>query len=92
MDAFVTNRCRQRSGKPIKAETLAKTHGINSRTMDVAVAIEKACKAVEAEINEEAWATLHSAVSRPFPKPDSGRIAVKDQSPGGPGWKVFRVA
>ena len=32
---------------------------------------------LRAEINEEAWATLHSDTSRPFPKPQSGRIAVK---------------
>ena len=32
---------------------------------------------LKAEINEEAWATLHSDTSRPFPKPKSGRIAVK---------------
>ena len=31
----------------------------------------------EAEINEDAWATLHSDTSRPFDKPESGRIAVK---------------
>lgn len=32
---------------------------------------------LKAEIDEEAWATLNSDVSRPFPKPKSGRIAVK---------------
>ena len=32
---------------------------------------------LRAEINEEAWESLHSAVSRPFDKPESGRIAVK---------------
>ncbi len=32
---------------------------------------------LKAEIDEEAWSTLHSAVSRPFPPPSSGRIAVK---------------
>jgi adenine-specific DNA-methyltransferase len=32
---------------------------------------------LKAEIDEEAWSTLNSAVSRPFPKPASGRIAVK---------------
>jgi len=32
---------------------------------------------LRAEIDEEAWATLNSDVSRPFPKPKSGRIAVK---------------
>jgi adenine-specific DNA-methyltransferase len=32
---------------------------------------------LKAEINEDAWATLHSDTSRPFAKPKSGRIAVK---------------
>ena len=32
---------------------------------------------LKAEIDEEAWETLHSAESRPFDKPASGRIAVK---------------
>ncbi len=32
---------------------------------------------LKAEIDEEAWASLHSDTSRPFPKPSSGRIAIK---------------
>ena len=32
---------------------------------------------LKAEINPEAWETLHSDTSRPFTKPQSGRIAVK---------------
>lgn len=32
---------------------------------------------LKAEIDEEAWASLYSDTSRPFPKPASGRIAVK---------------
>ncbi|WP_373069953.1 site-specific DNA-methyltransferase, partial [Gemmatimonas sp.] len=32
---------------------------------------------LKAEIDEEAWASLNSDVSRPFDKPESGRIAVK---------------
>jgi adenine-specific DNA-methyltransferase len=32
---------------------------------------------LKAEIDEEAWESLRSSVSRPFPKPKSGRIAVK---------------
>jgi adenine-specific DNA-methyltransferase len=32
---------------------------------------------LKAEIDEEAWGSLYSDVSRPFPKPKSGRIAVK---------------
>lgn len=38
---------------------------------------EKLQKALKAEINEEAWETLHSAVSVPFGEPLSGKIAVK---------------
>ena len=33
--------------------------------------------ALQAEIDEDAWATLYSDTSRPFPRPESGRIAVK---------------
>ncbi len=32
---------------------------------------------LKAEVDPEAWATLHSDTSRPFSKPKSGRIAVK---------------
>jgi adenine-specific DNA-methyltransferase len=32
---------------------------------------------LKAEIDEEAWSTLYSDTSRPFPRPSSGRIAVK---------------
>jgi len=32
---------------------------------------------LKAEIDEEAWESLYSDTSRPFPKPKSGRIAVK---------------
>ena len=32
---------------------------------------------LKAEIDEEAWNTLRSDTSRPFPKPESGRVAVK---------------
>jgi len=32
---------------------------------------------LKAEIDEEAWESLHSDTSRPFPRPESGRIAVK---------------
>ncbi|MBZ9867017.1 site-specific DNA-methyltransferase [Mesorhizobium sp. CA15] len=33
--------------------------------------------ALKAEIDEDAWRTLYSDTSRPFPRPASGRIAVK---------------
>jgi adenine-specific DNA-methyltransferase len=32
---------------------------------------------LKAEIDEEAWESLYSDTSRPFAKPNSGRIAVK---------------
>jgi adenine-specific DNA-methyltransferase len=32
---------------------------------------------LKAEINQEAWESLHSDTSRPFERPKSGRIAVK---------------
>ncbi len=38
---------------------------------------EKLQKALKAEINEEAWETLYSAVSHPFREPATGKIAVK---------------
>jgi adenine-specific DNA-methyltransferase len=34
-------------------------------------------RALKAEIDEEAWSSLYSTVSRPFDKPESGKIAVK---------------
>ena len=47
---------------------------------------------LKAEIDEAAWATLHSATSRPFPRPESGRIAVKVINHlGDEVMKVFRV-
>jgi adenine-specific DNA-methyltransferase len=47
---------------------------------------------LKAEINVEAWETLHSDVSRPFEKPSSGRIAVKVINHlGDEVMKVFRV-
>jgi adenine-specific DNA-methyltransferase len=38
---------------------------------------ERLKKTLKAEIDEDAWATLYSNVSRPFPKPKRGKIAVK---------------
>lgn len=34
-------------------------------------------RALKADIDEDAWATLYSTTSRPFPKPETGKIAVK---------------
>lgn len=38
---------------------------------------EKLKKALKVDISEEAWDSLNSTVSRPFPKPKTGKIAVK---------------
>ena len=47
---------------------------------------------LKAEINPEAWETLHSDTSRPFDKPQQGRIAVKVINHlGDEVMKVFRV-
>ena len=47
---------------------------------------------LKAEVNEEAWESLHSDTSRPFEKPESGRIAVKVINHlGDEVMKVFRV-
>ena len=47
---------------------------------------------LKAEINAEAWESLNSDTSRPFPKPKSGRIAVKVINHlGDEVMKVFRV-
>jgi len=47
---------------------------------------------LKAEIDAEAWETLHSDTSRPFPKPEGGRIAVKVINHlGDEVMKVYRV-
>ncbi len=38
---------------------------------------EKLKRALRAEIAEDAWSQLYSTTSRPFPKPETGKIAVK---------------
>jgi adenine-specific DNA-methyltransferase len=38
---------------------------------------ERLKRALRADVNEAAWASLYSATSRPFPRPASGKIAVK---------------
>jgi adenine-specific DNA-methyltransferase len=38
---------------------------------------EKLKRALRAEIDEAAWSSLYSTVSRPFPRPPTGKIAVK---------------
>ena len=38
---------------------------------------KKLQRALRAEVNEDAWASLNSTTSRPFNKPESGKIAIK---------------
>ena len=38
---------------------------------------QKLKRALKAEIDEAAWATLYRTKSRPFPKPETGKIAIK---------------
>jgi adenine-specific DNA-methyltransferase len=38
---------------------------------------DKLKRALRAEVDEDAWSQLYSTTSRPFPKPDTGKIAVK---------------
>ena len=38
---------------------------------------EKLKRALRAEIDEAAWSSLYSTTSRPFNKPETGKIAVK---------------
>ena len=47
---------------------------------------------LRAEIDEDAWESLHSDTSRPFPRPSTGRVAVKVINHlGDEVMKVFRV-
>lgn len=49
-------------------------------------------RSLNAEIDEDAWESLHGNVSRPFPKPETGRIAVKVINHlGDEVMKVFKV-
>jgi len=38
---------------------------------------DKLRRALRADISDEAWATVNSNVSRPFPRPSTGKVAVK---------------
>lgn len=49
-------------------------------------------KSLNTEINQDAWESLHSDLSRPFDKPESGRIAVKVINHlGDEVLKIFRI-
>ena len=52
----------------------------------------KSKSTLKAEIDQEAWQSLHSDVSHPFSKPTTGRIAVEVINPlGDEEMKVFSV-
>ena len=38
---------------------------------------DKLRRALRADISDEAWATTNSTISRPFPRPSTGKVAVK---------------
>ena len=55
--------------------------------------LKKLKTALKAEIDPDAWATLYGTESRPFPRPTSGKIAVKVINDyGDEVMKVFDVA
>jgi len=53
---------------------------------------ERLRKALKADISPEAWDSINSTISRPFPRPKTGRVAVKVINHyGDEVMKVFRV-
>ena len=38
---------------------------------------DKLRRALRADISDEAWSTVNSTISRPFPKPRTGKVAIK---------------
>jgi adenine-specific DNA-methyltransferase len=53
---------------------------------------ERLRKALKANISPEAWDSINSTISRPFPRPSTGRVAVKVINHyGDEVMKVFRV-
>ena len=38
---------------------------------------DKLRRALRADISDEAWATVNSTISRPFPRPTTGKVAIK---------------
>ena len=46
-------------------------------TTDGAHGVPQLKRALRAEVDEAAWASLYSTVSRPFDRPKTGKIAVK---------------
>ena len=88
----MTTRARWPAGSSIRITT-KKASSCGTRTFLGANDPYGALKTtLKAEINEEAWETLHSDTSRAFAKPKSGRIAVKVINHlGDEVMKVFRV-
>ena len=87
---------RRRTASPAGSSTPTTTRRASSSATPTSSAQNDPYSALKttlkAEINEEAWATLHSDTSRPFEKPKTGRIAVKVINHlGDEVMKVFRV-
>ena len=81
-----TTRRRARSGthrpttSPAGSSTPTTTVRVSScatPTSPARRALREAERALRAEIDEAAWSSLYSTVSRPFAKPETGKIAVK---------------
>ena len=57
------------------------THWRRSRAPEAGhlgkIGYDRLKRALRADIDEAAWSSLYSTVSRPFDKPESGKIAVK---------------
>lgn len=62
---------RYQSGGPLAGSNAAHERSVRVQPYD------RLKKALHAEIDEAAWDTLYATVLRPFPRPASGRIAVK---------------
>ena len=67
-------------------------HPSEHRSRDYVFGYKTLTTTLKAEIDPDAWASLHSDVSRPFDPPESGRMAVKVINHlGDEVMKVFRV-
>ena len=90
---FFEQQLRQTQDKLVQAQQALQASGFTQGALksEPRSAAEGYAR-LKAEVNEEAWATLHSDTSRPFDKPTSGRIAVKVINHlGDEVMKVFRI-
>ena len=88
-----TVRVKVNVASVLRAELARKSWRKETVVIGAATDPYKALKTtLRAEIDEEAWASINSDTSRPFPKPKSGRIAVKVMNHYGDGvMQVFSV-